>query len=74
MGSSLKNVFRRKQSRTHFATVSIETPIAVWACSRLDSSILASMFVVFVISCIFPLMGRTNLSTPTLEELLPSSL
>nr|DAD45873.1 TPA_asm: hypothetical protein HUJ06_004103 [Nelumbo nucifera] len=65
---------RRRQSRTHFVTVSIETPIAVWTCSKPDSSIMASMFMVFVISCIFPLMGRTNLSTPTLEELLPSSL
>ncbi|XP_010271328.1 PREDICTED: uncharacterized protein LOC104607386 [Nelumbo nucifera] len=61
--SSLKNVFRRKQSRTRFASVSIETPTAVWTCSRPDSSIMASMFVVFVISCIFSLIGRINSST-----------
>ncbi|XP_042504580.1 chaperone protein DnaJ-like [Macadamia integrifolia] len=56
--NSIRNFLGRKQSSSGFASFNVETSASILTCRRLNSSLVISFSMVFVLTCIFSLMGR----------------
>ncbi|KAK9277920.1 hypothetical protein L1049_027477 [Liquidambar formosana] len=61
--NSIKDFFGQRQSGTRFASITMDTSASLWRCSRPDSSLTNYIAPVFIITCIFILMGKTNYHT-----------
>ncbi|WKA07965.1 hypothetical protein VitviT2T_025733 [Vitis vinifera] len=68
MWKSIKNFLWRNPSRTSFASVSVDTSTLLQRCSRPDSSLMISLLTVFIITCIFTLMGKSNTANYCLKR------
>ncbi|KAF3972829.1 hypothetical protein ACB098_04G066200 [Castanea mollissima] len=57
---SIKNFLGQKRSEEVFASVSFDSSSSLWRCSKPDSSLAFSIFIFFIIACIFTLIGKTD--------------
>ncbi|XP_075662209.1 uncharacterized protein LOC142631780 isoform X3 [Castanea sativa] len=57
---SIKNFLGQRRSEEGFASVSFDSSSSLRRCSKLDSSLAFSIFIFFIITCIFTLIGKTD--------------
>ncbi|KAF5469207.1 hypothetical protein F2P56_013296 [Juglans regia] len=58
--NSIKDFLGRRSSQEGFASVSLEPSVSLWRCSKPNSSFVVSIYVIFVLTCILSLIGKTE--------------